>query len=65
MTTTPNEPTEPSSAAAGDPAVQPGEDPGSPADPQDFPETDPEADPEDGDAQPGQMPESTDPIINA
>ena len=61
MSTTPNETTEPSTNPAGDPA----EEPGSPSDPQDFPETDPEAEPEDGDAQPGQMPESTDPIVNA
>jgi len=64
MTTAPNQPTEPNANPAGDPGEVPGEEPGSPSDPQDFPETDPEAEPED-DAQPGQMPESTDPIINA
>jgi hypothetical protein len=61
MTTAPNEPTEPDASPAGDPT----EEPGSPSDPQDFPETDPEAEPDDKNAEPGQMPESTDPIINA
>lgn len=65
MTTTPNEPTEPNASPAGGPGEVPGEEPGSPSDPQDFPETDPEAEPDDGDAEPGQMPDSTDPIINA
>ena len=65
MTTTPNEPTEPNASPAGDPGEVPGEEPGSPSEPQDFPETDPEAEPDDGNAEPGQMPDSTDPIINA
>ena len=65
MTNTQNEPAEPNANPAGDPGEVPGEEPGSPSDPQDFPETDPEAEPDDGNAEPGQMPESTDPIINA
>jgi hypothetical protein len=64
MSTTPNELIEePDVDAAGDPGVVPGEDSGSPAERSDFPETDPEA--EDTNAQPGQMPESTNPIVNA
>jgi len=65
MTNTHNEPAEPNANPAGNPGEVPGEQPGSPSDPQDFPETDPEAEPEDTDAEPGQMPESTDPIVNA
>ncbi len=65
MTNTQNEPAEPNANPAGNPGEVPGEQPGSPSDPQDFPETDPEAEPADTDAEPGQMPESTDPIINA
>ena len=64
MTTTPNDPTEPNASPAGNPAEVPSDEPGSPSDPQDFPETDPEAEPGDN-AEPGQMPESTDLIINA
>ena len=65
MTNTQNEPGEPNANPAGDSAKVPSEQPGSPSDPQDFPETDPEAEPDDKNAEPGQMPESTDPIINA
>ena len=61
MTTTPTDPAEPDANPAGAPT----EEPGSPSNPQDFPETDPEAEPDDGDAKPGQMPKSTDPIGNA
>ena len=64
MTNTQNEPAEPNANPAGNPGEVPGEQPGSPSNPQDFPETDPEAEPE-GEAEPGQMPEPTDPIINA
>jgi hypothetical protein len=63
MTTTPDEPTD--THAAGDPAVVPGEEPASAAEPVDLPGTDPEAVPEEADEQPGQMPESTNPIVNA
>jgi len=66
MTTTPHEATEePEVAPAGDPGAVPGEDPGSGAEHGDFPGTDREADPEDDNAQPGQMPETTYPIVNA
>jgi hypothetical protein len=61
MTTTPNEPDQdPEVAPAGDPTAPPHDAPGSPADPKP-----PHGDTDDSEAEPGQMPDSTDTEIGA
>jgi hypothetical protein len=72
MTTTPNEPVQdPEVVPSGDPSpqkvepVEPGKAPDDPAGDPEVPHGDPLIDPDDANAEPGQMPESTNPEVGA